>query len=311
MEELKPSAANSSPLTPLGFLERASTAYSECTSIVYDNTSYTWSQTYRRCLRLASSVTSMGIKQRHVISVVAFNIPAMYELHFAVPMAGAVLNNINTRLDARTISILLRHAEYIQARLHRSTMFFSCRAPPPAPVLFQAEEVGFVVSHAYGMTETGGIVISCSWKRKWNLFPATERARLKARQGVRTAGVTEVDVVDPKWGLSVKPDGLSLGEIVIKGGCIMLGYLKDMEATSLCMRDGWSYAGNVGVMHPDGYLEITDRSKDVIISGGENVCSAEVESVLYSSPAVNEAAVVGRLDEFWGEDSLCVCEFEE
>ncbi|KAK3023564.1 hypothetical protein RJ639_044949 [Escallonia herrerae] len=131
----------------------------------------------------------------------------------------------------------------------------------------------------------------------WNRLPA----RLKARQGVRTVSMTEVDVVKPESGASVRRNGLSLGEIVLRGGWIMLGYLKDPEATTKCMRNGWFYTGDVGVMNPDGYPEIKDRSKDVIISVGENLSSVEVESVLYSHPSIDEAAVVARPDEFWGE----------
>uniref|UniRef100_A0A803Q9B6 AMP-binding enzyme C-terminal domain-containing protein n=1 Tax=Cannabis sativa TaxID=3483 RepID=A0A803Q9B6_CANSA len=155
------------------------------------------------------------------------------------------------------------------------------------------------------MTEMLGVVVSCSWKKEWNRFPATERARLKSRQGVRTAAMTEVDVVDPNSGVSVKRDGLTMGEIVLKGSCVMLGYLKNSTATAKCIRDGgWFYTGDMAVMHPDGYLEIKDRSKDVIISGGENVSSVEVESALYSHPAVDEAAEVACPDEYWGETPL-------
>ncbi|XP_059644865.1 2-methylpropanoate--CoA ligase CCL4-like [Cornus florida] len=479
MDTLKPSPPNSCPLTPLTFLERAAIVYGECPSLVYNTTTYTWSQTYCRCLRLASSIASLGIKRGHVVSVVVPNIPAMYELQFAVPMTGAVLNNINTRLDARTISILLRHSEsklvfvdslflsivneaislfppnikppiliriadadvapsittvdsvygsyeglvesgdpgfkwarpesewdpmtlnytsgtssspkgvvhshraifiitvdslidwsvprhpvylwtlpmfhsngwsfswgmaavggtniclrkfdaavvYDGIRRHRVTHmcgapvvlnmlantpsaehlenpvhFLTGGAPPPAAVLLRTESLGFVVSHGYGLTEVAGVVVSCAWKPSWNRLAARERARMKARQGVRTVGMTEADVVDPESGVSVKRDGLTQGEIVLRGGCVMLGYLKDPEGTSKCMREnGWLYTGDVAVMHPDGYLEIKDRSKDVIITGGENVSSVEVESVLYSNAMVNEAAVVARPDEFWGE----------
>ncbi|TQD78022.1 hypothetical protein C1H46_036418 [Malus baccata] len=480
MEDLKPTSANSSPLTPLGFLERAATVYGDCPSVIYGDTAYTWTQTHRRCLRVASSISSLGIKTGNVVSVLSPNIPAMYELHFAVPMSGAILNNINTRLDSRTVSVLLRHSEsklvfvdyelrslileaislfpqntssprlvliagdsgapsraaplddflctyedlvdrgdegfewvspsnewvpmtlnytsgttsspkgvvhshrgvfiiavdslidwgvpkqpvylwtlpmfhangwsypygmaavgganicvrkfdaqiiYSMIKRYRVTHMcgapvvlnmltnvpsgtekleypvhiLTAGAPPPAPVLFRTESLGFVVSHGYGLTETAGLVVSCAWKRKWNLLPATERARLKSRQGVRTVGLTRMDVVNPDSGLSVKRDGTSLGEVVLRGGCVMLGYLKDQSGTAKCMKDGWFYTGDVGVMHPDGYLEIKDRSKDVIISGGENLSSVEVESVLYTNPAVNEAAVVARPDEFWGE----------
>ncbi|MBA0753000.1 hypothetical protein Gogos_021414 [Gossypium gossypioides] len=480
MEELKSRPANSSPLTPLGFLDRAATVYGDCTSIIYNNTSYTWSETHRRCLQLASSLSSTGIKTGHVVSVLAPNIPAMYELHFAVPMSGAVLNSINTRLDARTVSILLCHSEskllfvdtlsqslaleaislfppnenppllvlikddeddgvsstidsrfcctyeslvekgnpgfkwirpesewnpivlnytsgttsspkgvvhchravftvtvdslidwevpkqpvylwtlpmfhangwsftwgmaavggtnicvrkfdariiYSLIRKHGVThmcgapvvlnmlsnspeikplqnpvQILTAGAPPPAAVLSRTESLGFIVSHGYGLTETGGLVVSCAWKREWNKFPLAERAKLKARQGVRTLTVTEADIVDPESGLSVKRDGSSLGEIVLRGPCIMLGYLKDPNATSKCLKeDGWFYTGDVAVIHHDGYMEIKDRSKDVIISGGENLSSVEVESILYTHPAINEAAVVARPDEYWGE----------
>ncbi|XP_031093388.1 probable acyl-activating enzyme 5, peroxisomal [Ipomoea triloba] len=479
MDQLKLSPANSCPLTPLNFLERTATIYGDCTSVVYNGTIYTWSETHQRCLRLASSIVSLGVERGQVVSVMAPNIPAMYEMNFAVPMAGAVLNSINLRLDARTVSIMLRHCEsklifvdclskdllmealsmfpaessrpavvlitddefpaergrggefvdtyegliekgdpwfnwirprseldpivlnytsgttsapkgvvhshrgaflmtldslnqwpmpsqpvylwtlamfhangwsytwgmaavgaaniclrkfdaaviYAAIKNHHVThmcgapvvlnmlsnfpgvkplsqpvYIMTAGAPPPAAVLFRAESLGFVVSHGYGLTETGGLVVSCTWKNKWNKFPAEERAKLKARQGVRTIAMTEVDVVDPDTGRSVKRDGATLGEVVFKGGCIMLGYLKDPEGTAKCLKpDGWFYTGDVGVMHPDGYLEIKDRSKDVIISGGENLSSVEVESVLYMHPAVNEAAVVARPDEFWGE----------
>ncbi|KAB1211109.1 putative acyl-activating enzyme 5, peroxisomal [Morella rubra] len=480
MEGLKPSPASSSPLTPLGLLERAATVYGDCPSVVYNDITYTWSQTHRRCLQVASSLVSLGIKRGDVVSILAPNVPAMYELHFAVPMAGAVSNTINTRLDARTVYILLRHGEsklvfvdrlFVPLLLEAISLFppqinppllilvaddevsptpqeiathfhdtyegvvekgnpefnwvrpesewypmtlsytsgttsspkgvvhchrgilivaldalvewsvpkqpiylwslpmfhangwgfpwgmaavggtniclrkfdgptiyrliekhgvthmcgapvvlnmlsnssrngrtlrnpvhiLTAGAPPPASILMRAESLGFVVSHVYGLTETGGVAVSCAWKPQWNRFPASERARLKARQGVRTIGMTEVDVVDPESGASVKRDGSTLGEVVLRGGCLMLGYLKDPAGTSRCLRDGWFYTGDVGVMHPDGYLEIKDRSKDVIISGGENLSSVEVESVLYAHPAINEAAVVARPDEFWGE----------
>lgn len=483
MNELKPRAANSAPLTPLTFLERAAIVYGDCPSVVYNNTTYTWSQTNLRCLQAASAISALLGGGGQVVSVVAPNVPAAYELHFAVPMAGAVLNNINTRLNPTTVSVLLRHSEsklvfvYHQQRslvlealslfpsghpypllvligdedddddvystrhhqfystyeelikrgdpefewvrpecdwdpivlnytsgttsspkgvvhCHRGTfimaldmlldwsvpkqavylwtlpMFHSngwsftwgiaavggtnvcirhfdgpliyaeitkhhvthmCAAPvvlnmlindnpntarpldhpvhiltggspPPAPVLLKAEELGFVVGHGYGLTETGGVIVSCAWKPEWNRLQADSRARLKARQGVRTLGMTKIDVIDPKTQIPVARDGKTVGEIIVKGACIMLGYLKDPEGTSKCMMsDGWLRTGDIGVMHTDGYLEIKDRSKDIIISGGENISSVEVESVLYTIPVVNEAAVVAQPNEYWGE----------
>jgi acyl-CoA synthetase (AMP-forming)/AMP-acid ligase II len=175
-------------------------------------------------------------------------------------------------------------------------------APPPAAVLQRTEAIGFEVSHGYGLTETAGMSVSCTWKREWDNLPAPERARLKARQGVRLPGIADVDVVDGETGRSVPRDGSTMGEVVIRGGYVMLGYLGDDEATGEAIRDdGWFYTGDVGVVHPDGYLEIRDRSKDVIINAGENISSVEVESVLYAHPAVNEAAVVARPDESRGE----------
>ncbi|KAM3736008.1 hypothetical protein ACB098_10G130400 [Castanea mollissima] len=403
MEELKARPTKSSSLTPLVFLERAATVYGDCPSVIYNNTTYTWGH--------------------NMVFVVAPNIPAMYKLQFAVPMSGAILNNINTCLEACTISTLLIHSEYklvfvdclslpliIEAislfpqhvnplRLilitddeissiddfhdtykglvrpendsapkgvvhsHRGTtlaaldrlkdwsvpkqpvylwtlpMFhgngwcfswgmaavgctniclrrfdativyrliekhgvthmcgapmvlnmlsnsptakplknpvqvLTAGSPPPATILHKSESMGFVVSHGYGSTET-----------------------------VRTIGMSEVEVVDKESGMSVKRDGLTTGEIVLRGGCLMLGYLKDLVATSKCMRENrWFYTRDVGLIHPDGYLEIKDRSKDVIISGRENLSSVEVKSMLYTHPKINEAAVVARPDEFWGE----------
>ncbi|XP_076930630.1 putative CoA ligase CCL11 [Bidens hawaiensis] len=486
MNHLKPTSANSCPLTPLTFLERAATVYGDCTSIVYNNTTFTWAHTHRRCLQVASSLAGAGIRRGDVVSVLAYNVPAMYELQFAVPMSGAVLNNLNTRLDARAVSVMLRHSEskmlFVDVHLwglgreavsrlpagtprpllviirdfeeseslpltveskmnevdyllsyedmvtkgnsdfqwarpinewdpitlnytsgttsspkgvvhshraifivtidslmdwsvpknpvylwtlpmfhsngwsftwgmaavggtniclhkfnaddvftavHRHKVTHMCGAPvvlnmiansptakplknpvhfltggapPPAAVVLRTEALGFTVSHGYGMTEVAGVVVSCAWKEKWNRLPVMDQASLKARQGVRTLSLTEVNVLDPNSGLGVKRDGLTQGEIVLKGPCLMLGYLKDPQATVMCMKDdGWLYTGDVGVIHPDGYLEIKDRSKDVIITGGENVSSVEVESVLYLNPVVHEAAVVARQDNFWGE----------
>ncbi|CAH8364698.1 unnamed protein product [Eruca vesicaria subsp. sativa] len=480
MEEMKPCAANSPPLTPLGFLERAATVYGDCTSIIYGSkTKYTWRETNLRCLRVASSLSSLGIGKSDVVSVLSPNTPAMYELQFAVPMTGAILNNVNTRLDARTVSVLLRHCrskllfvdvfsrdlaveaaammmdsppvlvfvadkeeeggddvadwkesfgysydEFVErgdpsfkwirpesewdpivlnytsgttsapkgvVHCHRGIFVMSidslidwtvpknpvylwtlpifhangwsypwgmaavggtnvclrkfdapfiyrlirdhgvthmcgapvvlnmlsasqdskplehpvniltAGAPPPAAVLLRAEAMGFKISHGYGLTETGGLNVSCAWKPKWNRLPASERARLKARQGVRTVGFTEIDVVDPGTGLSVERNGETVGEIVMRGSSVMLGYLKDPVGTEKALKNGWFFTGDVGVIHSDGYLEIKDRSKDIIITGGENVSSVEVEAVLYTNPAVNEVAVVARPDEFWGE----------
>ncbi|KFK42034.1 hypothetical protein AALP_AA2G203300 [Arabis alpina] len=462
-------------MTPLGFLERASIVYGDCTSIIYgDSTVYTWRETNLRCLRIASSLFSIGIKRSDVVSVLSANTPAMYELQFAVPMTGAILNNINTRLDAKTISVQLHHCEskllfvdvvysdlaveaisksenppilvliaddeggadvadrskfcYTYGDLvtrgdpefkwirpesewdpivvnytsgttsspkgvvhcHRGIFVMSldslidwtvpknpvylwtlpifhangwclpysiaavggtnvclrklqtpliyrlirhhgvthmCGAPvvlnmltsshqkslkspvhfltagssPPEPVILRAESLGFIISHGYGLTETAGVIVSCAWKPEWNRLPSSERTRLKIRQGVRTIGFSEIDVVDPDSGRSVNRDGSTVGEIVMRGSSVMLGYLKDQTGTKRVFKNGWFLTGDIGVVYKDGYLEIKDRSKDVIITGGENVSSVEVEAVLYTNPVVNEAAVVARTDEYWGE----------
>eukprot|EP01018_Ginkgo_biloba_P002327 Gb_11685 [translate_table: standard] len=478
MEEMKPCPANHPPLTPMGFIDRAAVVYGDCTSVVYNNSRFTWSQTFERCRRLASALCSGNVLPGDIVSVVAPNIPAIYEMHFAVPMSGAVLNTVNIRLDARTMAVQFRHCQpkfvfvdyqflplvmealrevshnprlvvieelvdgkenpttkttrtvtyerlvqegdpgfeirwpkdewqamvlnytsgttsapkgvvhshrglYIVAmdglltwgvkskpiflwtlpmfhangwcypwgiaavggtnicirRVDAKTIYASikehgvthlCGAPvvlnmiananpseriplstrveiltagaaPPAAVLFKTEELGFSVTHGYGLTETGGLAISCAWKSEWDRLPAKERARMKARQGVRVPCIAEADVKDPNTMASVPRDGLTMGEIMLRGSCIMKGYLKNEKMTAQAMEGGWFHTGDVGVMHPDGYLEIKDRSKDVIISGGENISSVEVESVLYCHPMILEAAVVARPDPHWGE----------
>jgi acyl-CoA synthetase (AMP-forming)/AMP-acid ligase II len=199
------------------------------------------------------------------------------------------------------LSMLCNASHSIIKPLLGPVNIMTAASSPPATVLNRTEAMGFVVSHGYGLTETGGIVMSCAWKGEWNNLAASERARLKARQGVSTPSLIKIDVLDVHTGKSVVRDGVTSGEIVVKGACVMLGYLKDEKATNAAIKDGWFYTGDVGVVHPDGYVEIKDRSKDVIISGGENISSVEVESMLYSHPVVNEAAVVARPDEFWGE----------
>ncbi|XP_010541976.1 PREDICTED: probable acyl-activating enzyme 10 [Tarenaya hassleriana] len=480
MDLLLPHPSNSAPLTVLGFLERAATAYGDSPSIVHTATPTTWSETYRRCLRMRSSVSSTAaIQKGQVVSVVGPNVPSVYELQFAVPMSGAILNNINPRLDANALSVLLDHSgsklvfvdhkskplvleaveilrkkggrapllvllhddddgnaklddenfigtyeglmesgdpsfKWVRPRNEQEPMVLNytsgttsspkgvllshraayintisslidwsvpnrpvylwtlpifhangwtytwgmaavggknvcmrrpdvsqevfdlmekhdvthmCAAPEllnrlvihrkerplkkPVRVMTggsspkkisEYESLGFDVSHGYGMTEVGGMMTSCAWKPEWNVLDAMERARLKSRQGVRTLGISEVDVIDPETGESLKHDGVSQGEIVVRGMGMMLGYYKNPEGTAECMKsDGWFYTGDLGVIHEDNYIEIKGRSKDVIICGGENINSIEVETVLCMHPNVKEAAVVARPDSFWGE----------
>ncbi|KAJ0974494.1 hypothetical protein J5N97_016459 [Dioscorea zingiberensis] len=453
--------------------------YSHRTSIIYNSTLFTWNQTHHRCLRLASSLRSLGVTKNDVVSVIAPNIPAMYEMHFAVPMAGAVLNTINTRLDAANVATLLAHSEakilfvdyqfvplarealkhlsttppitvvideiddptgirmghddegleyerlvsrgnpdespnvledewdaialnytsgttsapkgvvYSHRGAYLSTMslllqwgvgnepvylwslpMFHCNgwtftwgmaargatnvcirttsaaemyraisdhgvthmccapvvfniileaspadtrpitsrvevltggAPPPAALLEKIEQSGFHITHAYGMTEATGPALVCEWPAEWDLRPAEERAALKARQGISCLALEDVDVKDVSSMASVPRDGRSLGEVVLRGSNVMKGYLKNEKDTAAAFKDGWFLTGDVGVIHPDGYLEIKDRSKDVIISGGENISSVEVETVLYRHPMVLEAAVVAMPHPRWGE----------
>ncbi|GKU98132.1 hypothetical protein SLEP1_g11171 [Rubroshorea leprosula] len=174
-------------------------------------------------------------------------------------------------------------------------------APPPPQVLFKMEELGFMVIHAYGLTETYGPATVCTWKPEWNSLPRETQAKIKARQGLHHVGMEEIDVKDPITMKSVPTDAKTMGEVMFRGNTVMNGYLKNIRETKDAFKGGWYRTGDLGVRHPDGYIELRDRSKDIIISGGENVSSIEVESVLFSHPAVLEAAVVGKPDNYWGE----------
>ncbi|XP_058179705.1 trans-cinnamate:CoA ligase, peroxisomal-like [Rhododendron vialii] len=476
MDRLPKCEANYVPLTPLTFLKRAAMVYAKRTSVIYGRTRFTWRLTYDRCLRLASSLRALNIVKNDVVSVLAPNVPAMYEMHFAVPMAGAILNTINTRLDAKTVANILKHSEakiffvdyeyvplardalrliaessmplvvviddvdsptkvrlgeleyeqlvssgdprfvpnevqdewdpialnytsgttsapkgvvYSHRGAYLSTLslilgwemgsapvylwslpMFHCNgwtftwgvaarggtnvcmrnttaqemyasialhkvthmccapivfnilleakpnervaiatpvevltggAPPPAALLEKIEKLGFHVVHAYGLTEATGPALVCEWQAQWNQLPRQEQAKIKARQGISILTLSDVDVKDLDTMQSVPRDGKTMGEIVLRGSSIMKGYFKDEQATSKAFHKGWFVTGDVGVIHPDGYLEIKDRSKDVIISGGENISSVELEAVLYHHPSVLEAAVVAMPHPRWGE----------
>jgi len=174
-------------------------------------------------------------------------------------------------------------------------------APPPAAVLEAIEQQGFNITHVYGLTETYGPAVVCEWHEEWNKLPSAERARLKARQGVRYPVLEGLKVMDPATMTEVAADGNSMGEVMFKGHVVMKGYLKNPTATQEAFEGGWFHSGDLAVLHPDGYIELRDRSKDIIISGGENISTIEVEGVLYQHPAVLEAAVVARPDDKWGE----------
>ena len=174
-------------------------------------------------------------------------------------------------------------------------------AAPPAAVIGQMERQGFRITHVYGLTEVYGPVTVCAWHAEWDAETAEERARLKARQGVNYVTLEGALVADPRTLAPVPWDGRTMGEILMRGNTVMKGYLKNPRATAEAFQGGWFHTGDLGVQHPDGYIELKDRSKDIIISGGENISTIEVESVLYDHPAVLEAAVVARPDEKWGE----------
>ncbi|KAJ6741663.1 ACYL-ACTIVATING ENZYME [Salix viminalis] len=447
MDQLPKCEANHVPLTPINFLTRAATVYGNRLSVVYEGIHFTWQQTYDRCLRLADSLRSFNISKNDVVSVLAPNIPALYEMHFAVPMAGGVINAINTRLNPNHVATILRHSEakvlfvdyqfvqvarqalqilmtgestpsklvlpsvvliddiesptgaifgeweyeqlvrkgnpgYIPYEVqdewdpialnytsgttsepkgvvysHRAwgiaarggtnvclrnttakdmyrniaqhgVTHMCCApvvfnilleakpeerreitspvqilvggAPPPASLLEKMKPIGFHVTHSYGLTEVGPALV-CEWQAKWNSLPSQDQSKIMARQGINSVSLAHMDVKDLNTMISVPRDGKTMGEVVLKGSTVMKGYFKNPKATAEAFRNGWFATGDIGVIHPDGYMEIKDRSKDVIISGGENISSVELESVLYSHPRVLEAAVVAMPHPVWGE----------
>ncbi len=183
-------------------------------------------------------------------------------------------------------------------------------APPPSKVLEKTQQLGLNVIHVYGLTETFGHVLFCDWRTEWSRLTAEEQAEIKSRQGVRFPIMQEARVIDVNSGKMVPADGQTIGEIVLRGNPIMKGYYKSPQATAEAFRDGWFHSGDLAVVHPDGYMEVKDRLKDIIISGGENISSIEVESVLYKFPSVAAAAVVAKPDEKWGETPCAFVELK-
>ena len=468
--------ANFVPLTPLSFLERAKDIYPNYEALVYEDRSYSWKKVYKRCIKFASALEKIGIGKGDTVSVMAFNTPEIFEAHYSVPMTGAVLNTINVRLDAKTVSYILNHSEakvfivdrqlhsiiekalpavenkpiiidiqdnfadqnllkkigeheyeeflnsgddnYIwkrpedewqaislnytsgttgnpkgvvyhhrgsylmstgsavawnmpnrlsfltivpmfhcngwgypwtipmlngktvclraidikkifelidkhkithfggapivlnmitgasatdQKKLNHKVHVLTAGAPPPSIIFKKMKALGFEVMHVYGLTETYGHVTQCAWNDEWNSYDEDKQNEIKARQGVRYPNTEDVMVIDPETMKPVPKDGKSMGEIMIRGNVVMKGYFKDKEATEKAMANGWFHSGDLAVMHPDGYVKIQDRSKDIIISGGENISSIEIENTLAKHPAVSIAAVVAKADEKWGE----------
>jgi len=480
--------ANYVPQTPLTFIERAATVYPEKTAVLYGPVKRNWSETYSRCRRLASALSNAGVGRFDTVAVMLPNTPPMVECHFGVPMLGAVLCSLNTRLDSSAISFMLEHGEakvvivdrefssvmatalkalkdkgaklplvvdaddseykglgdrvgsveyesfisagdpefawrmppdewdsiclnytsgttgnpkgvvyshrgaYVNAisnilewdmpkhpvylwtlpmfhcngwcfpwtvaaragvnvclrkveaaaifdaiRTHQVTHY--CGAPivhgmlinadanlkagirhkvsamvagaaPPAAMIEGMEKMGFDITHVYGLTETYGPASVCVKHDAWQSEDIGERARLNARQGVRYHLQHAINVLDPETMQPVPADGETMGEIMFCGNITMKGYLKDPKATEEAFAGGWFHSGDLAVMNPDGYVKIKDRSKDIIISGGENISSIEVEDVLYRHPAVLAAAVVAKPDLKWGETPCAFLEIK-
>lgn len=466
--------ANSQPLTPINFLSRTADVYPDKVAIIHGKQKFTYQEYRENVCRLASSLIKFGVKPGQTVSVMAANIPAFLDAHFAVPQIGAVLNAINIRLDAKNIAFILDHGEcdvlltdtafsgvmkealalsarkpliididdiagpggekigsmdyqellaqgdkhfsqsliedewqalalnytsgttgnpkgvvyshrgaYLNAvgnnfiwptnnkthylwtlpmfhcngwcfpwtivavggtqvclrqvevgaivnamiehnvthfcgapivlnmilnadqallaQLPKNIKAMTAGAPPPAAVIKGIESLGIEITQSYGLTEVYGPCVVSEWKDEWNDKSADERAALKARQGVRYPTQEDVDVLDPETMQPVCADGETMGEIMFRGNTTMKGYLKNEKTTAEAFADGWFHSGDLAVKHPDGYIEIRDRSKDIIISGGENISSVEIEGVLYMHPAILEAAVVAKKDEKWGE----------
>ncbi|KAB0623795.1 acyl-CoA synthetase [Acinetobacter gandensis] len=474
-DELPRTPANFVALSPLRYLERAAYIYPDQDAIIHGNRHISWRETYNRCRQFAHQLQQLGIGKNDTVSVLLPNVPAMIEAHFAVPMAGAVLNTLNTRLDAKTIAFMLEHAEskvllvdpefaqvatealalidqeifiidvadveyegtannigqiefeewlaqgdanfewhlpgdewdaislsytsgttgnpkgvvyhhrgaYINAASNiiacgmtpRATYLWTlplfhcngwcfawtmaanggtniclrkvdpelifkliaehkvdyfCGAPivlsmlintpedkktkidhrvevmvagaaPPAAIIEGMRNIGINVTHVYGLTETYGPSALCASQAGWSDLSIQEQAQLHSRQGVPYPLQDGMKVIDPETMLPVAHDGQTMGEIMFRGNIVMKGYLKNPEATAEAFAGGWFHTGDLAVCQPDGYAKITDRSKDVIISGGENISSLEVEEILYQHPAVLTAAVVAKPDPRWQE----------
>ena len=465
-------AANHAALTPLGFLSRAAEVYPNQLAVIDGLTQKTWAEVYQRCLKMASALNTHGIGKGDTVALLAPNSLASYEGHFGVPMSGAVLNTINTRLDAGTIAFILDHGEasvlmvdsglaelagaalaqlgrglllieinvtgmdrvldamcyedfiaggdahsgwhwpddewdaislnytsgttgnpkgvvyhhrgaylnalsnavgwqmphhpvylwtlpmfhcngwcfpwtlaalagtsvclrqvnttaiYTAIADHRVThlcgapiimgmminasederrpfeqtvRMMTAAAPPPAAVLASMARQGIEVTHVYGLTETYGPAVICAWNALWDDLDSQRQAEKKSRQGVRYHALEGLDVMEPETMRRVQRDGTEMGETMFRGNIVMKGYLKNPQATKEAFRGGWFHSGDLGVVHPDHYLQLKDRSKDIIISGGENISSIEIEDCLYRHPDIVEAAVVARPDRRWGE----------
>jgi fatty-acyl-CoA synthase len=208
------------------------------------------------------------------------------------------------------MATLLNAPENEKQPLPHVVEFFTAAAPPPEAVLAAMKGAGFNVTHLYGLTECYGPAVVNDWNAAWDTLPPAEQAAKKARQGVRYGVLEALDVMEPDSMQPVARDGASMGEVMMRGNVVMKGYLKNKSATEKAFTGGWFHTGDLGVIHPDGYIQLKDRSKDIIISGGENISSIEVEDALYKHPAVQAAAVVAKPDERWGETPCAFIELK-
>ena len=199
------------------------------------------------------------------------------------------------------LNMITGASESERKELKHKVHVLTAGAPPPSVIFKKMKSLGFEVMHVYGLTETYGHITQCAWNEEWNNLDEDKVNEIKARQGVRYPNTEGVSVIDPETMQTVPKDGKTMGEIMIKGNVVMKGYYKDKEATDKAMKDGWFHSGDLAVMHPDGYIKIQDRSKDIIISGGENISSIEIENTLAKHPSVSIVAVVAKPDEKWGE----------
>jgi fatty-acyl-CoA synthase len=230
----------------------------------------------------------------------------------AAPIFDAIASHKVTHLCGAPIvmSTLLNAQASEKKPLPHAVEFVTAAAPPPEAVLAAMKGAGFNVTHVYGLTEVYGPASVNDWQKAWDALPAPEQAAKKARQGVRYPVLEGLDVLDPDTMQPVPRDGETLGEVMFRGNVVMKGYLKNISATQTAFAGGWFHSGDLGVMHPDGYIQLKDRSKDIIISGGENISSIEVEDALYKHPAVQAAAVVAKPDTKWGETPCAFIELK-
>jgi len=230
----------------------------------------------------------------------------------AAAMYEAIAEHKVTHLCGAPIvmSVLLNATNAERKPLPHIVEFFTAAAPPPEAVLAAMKEAGFNVTHLYGLTETYGPAVVNDWHAEWDALDKSAQAAKKARQGVRYGALEALDVRDPDTMVPVKRDGETIGEVMFRGNVVMKGYLKNPDSTRKAFAGGWFHSGDLGVMHPDGYIQLKDRSKDIIISGGENISSIEVEDALYKHPAVQAAAVVAKPDDKWGETPCAFVELK-